>query len=84
MKKMVTNRGPGGIKKLDPLISKRSQFEKATSQLNSARNSTSVEKSNQLLNFAAGGDPYPPQTPSNISQIVVAAAELDNKSQSIK
>lgn len=80
---MVTNRRPDGHKKLDPLISKRTQFERATSQLNSMRNSTSLNESN-VFNFGgpatAGDSEQAPKTPSNISHIMVAAADLDAKS----
>ena len=50
LKNMVTNRQLDGQKKVDPLIAKRSQFVKATSVLNSVRNSISVKESN-VFNF---------------------------------
>jgi len=52
LRDQVSNRMTDGKKKLDPLISKRTQFVRATSQLDSMRNSSSINES-RMFNFAS-------------------------------
>ena len=92
----VSTRQPDGKRKLDPLVSKRAQFVRATSQMNSVRNQSSgMDRDNTSgeKKFIFGTIQMPPSqqlaptaeaftaTPSNQSHVIVASP-TENDSQS--